>query len=65
MDVRTAVLEQRGLWRSLWIGMAAVGFGSAMMVGVGCENEGPAEQAGEAVDEAADDAADAIDDAVD
>ncbi len=65
MDVRTTVLEHRSLWRSLWIGLAAVGFGSAMMVGAACEREGPAERTGEAIDEAAENTADAVDGAVD
>lgn len=65
MDVRTTMLEHRSLWRSFWIGLAAVGFGSAMMMGAACENEGPAEQTGEAIDEAAEDTADAVEDATD
>jgi hypothetical protein len=32
---------------------------------VGCPDDGPAEEAGEAIDEAADDAGDALDDAAD
>ncbi|MGP1309120.1 MAG: hypothetical protein ACTS27_02850 [Phycisphaerales bacterium] len=43
--------------------LLSVGFMSALAA-TGCE-EGPAEEAGEAIDDAADDAGDAIDDAVD
>lgn len=45
------------------LGIAALGIGVASATG--CENDGPMENAGEAVDEAADDAADAVDDAAD
>lgn len=55
-----------GLWRSivnlLFVLILAVG---AMAVVPGCREEGPAEQAGEAVDEAVEDVGDAVEDATD
>ena len=45
--------------------LALLGMLALAMPMVGCEEQGPAESAGEAVDDAIDDAGDAIDDAID
>lgn len=44
---------------------ALLGLLSFSGVMVGCEEQGPAEEAGETLDEAADEAGDAVDDAMD
>lgn len=44
---------------------AAASLGAVALPMVGCEDAGPAEEAGEAIDDAVDDTADALDDAAD
>lgn len=43
--------------------LLALGLGGAVLVG--CEEQGPAEEAGEQIDDAVDDAGDAVNDAAD
>lgn len=65
MDKQLMQRELGGWWRSLSLAVAVLGVAGLVAVGPGCENEGPAEEAGEAVDDAADDVGDAVDDTID
>lgn len=63
MDV--TVMDRSAWWR--WVGGFAAAASAALILSapMGCAEDGPAEETGEAIDEAADDVGDAVEDAVD
>jgi hypothetical protein len=64
MEIRNLMTEAGVLRRAL--ALAAIGLaGAGLTLSTGCDNEGPAEEAGEAIDEAAEDVGDAVEDATD
>jgi hypothetical protein len=68
MDIRrtrTAASVRRALPRALRVIAVAAFASSAFFVMPACEQEGPAEEAGEEIDEAAEEAGDAMEEAAD